>query len=524
MLEFFRTHHKIGMALLLVATLGLGFFGISNFNEFFSPDSNVVAKVNGSKITRSWFDDEVRRQYEAALAQAEKTGAQFDESPYNSPQFRQGVLDNAIMQQILVDEMQRQHLVLTVSDEAVRRAEMSIPAIAALRKPDGSIDVNRYQQLLASMNPPMTPAQFDANIRSQLAGNQLNLLPNAIASSAFMTKGAQQQLMGLMMQQRNVQAMVLPVDRYAAQVQISDVQAQAYYNAHRAEFAQPATAQIQYLVLSPDTLAASTHASGDDLRSLLAKYQDTDPQNPNTFPSVVFQQSKSLQPAADKFKLTIQTASVTPQPNPALPAAHPLNNAKFLSTVFAGDSLAQHNNTQAIDVGNNTMIAARVTHYQPAGTPAFDTIKDAVRQKMVAQQARALMLQDGAAKLAELKKTKSADGFTSEQKMVQIMRFMQIPPAYAMSVKAVFGADARNLPAYIGVDMGNAYAIFRINAVGQAPANMPQLALVQQQMAQEVPQLSMLSQVHTYLEALRARAKVKLYGSVANSKQQGAGQ
>ncbi len=57
---------------------------------------------------------------------------------------------------------------------------------------------------------------------------------------------------------------------YAAKVQPTDAQLQAYYDAHRNDFATPATATIQYLVMSPATLAASVQPSDADLK----KYYD----------------------------------------------------------------------------------------------------------------------------------------------------------------------------------------------------------------------------------------------------------
>ncbi|MFP3711859.1 peptidylprolyl isomerase, partial [Paraburkholderia sp. SIMBA_009] len=78
----------------------------------------------------------------------------------------------------------------------------------------------------------------------------------------------------------------------------------------------------------------------------------------------------------DKYKLPVQTATVTPQPDAKLPPDSPLNNAKFLAAVFASDAVTARNNTQAIDAGGNTLIAARVTDYKAAAVPALATIKD----------------------------------------------------------------------------------------------------------------------------------------------------
>ncbi|MDR6502394.1 peptidyl-prolyl cis-trans isomerase D [Burkholderia ambifaria] len=251
-----------------------------------------------------------------------------------------------------------------------------------------------------------------------------------------------------------------------------------------------------------------------DLKQQYASKAFTD--NAEGFTSTVYEKAKTLQPAADKYKLTIQTATVMPTPNPQLPPTSPLNNPKFLAAVFANDSVKNQNNTQAIDVGNNTLISARVTDYKPAAVPALDAIKDVVRQKVVAEQAAELAKKDGAAKLAELQKSKSTDGFSAAQKVSRTQSQGLTPAA----LSAVYKVDAKTLPAYVGVDLGaDGYAIYRVNAVIPGTAVDPQqLAAAQQQMAQVDAQ----SEGEAYLAALRDRSKVKLYGTTTSQSQDGA--
>jgi len=640
MLDFFRNHQRLMMALLLLIVLpGLGFVGIQGFRGFFDDSANVAA-VNGHKITRVEFDGAFRQQIDQAR---QALGGQFDIKAFDTPEHRKQVLDGLIQQRVLADETQRLHL--TASDNAVRDALMSDPMIASLKKPDGSIDVERYAQLLSFQG--MTPEQYQERVRYSLA---LQQIPASIVASAFTPKGPAQRLSELAAQQREVQALVLKTSDYAAKVQPTDAQLTAYYDAHKQSFATPETATIQYLVYSPAAAAASaqptdadikkfyddnpTHfrseaqvrvshifiaaasdasaadkaaakakaeqlladvkahpdqfaqiaqknsqdapsaAKGGDLGfitrgstaggkafddaafalkqgdvsgvvqsdlgfhilkatevkpSVVKPFADVKDQiavqlkqqyaakaftdNAEGFTSTVYEKAKTLQPAADKYKLTIQTATVMPTPNPQLPPTSPLNNPKFLAAVFASDSVKSRNNTQAIDVGNNTLISARVTDYKPAAVPALDTIKDAVRQKVVAEQAAALAKKDGAAKLAELQKSKSADGFTPVQK-VSRMQSQGLTPA---ALSAVYKVDAKTLPAYVGVDLGaDGYAIYRVNAVIPGTAVDPQqLAAAQQQMAQVEAQ----SEGEAYLAALRDRSKVKLYGTTPSQSQ-----
>ncbi|MBR8256156.1 SurA N-terminal domain-containing protein [Burkholderia ambifaria] len=640
MLDFFRNHQRLMMALLLLIVLpGLGFVGIQGFRSFFDDSANVAA-VNGHKITRVEFDGAFRQQIDQAR---QALGGQFDIKAFDTPEHRKQVLDGLIQQRVLADETQRLHL--TASDNAVRDALMSDPMIASLKKPDGSIDVERYAQLLSFQG--MTPEQYQERVRYSLA---LQQIPASIVASAFTPKGPAQRLSELAAQQREVQALVLKTSDYAAKVQPTDAQLTAYYDAHKQSFATPETATIQYLVYSPAAAAASaqptdadikkfyddnpTHfrseaqvrvshifiaaasdasaadkaaaktkaeqlladvkahpdqfaqiaqknsqdapsaAKGGDLGfitrgstaggkafddaafalkqgdvsgvvqsdlgfhilkatevkpSVVKPFADVKDQiavqlkqqyaakaftdNAEGFTSTVYEKAKTLQPAADKYKLTIQTATVMPTPNPQLPPTSPLNNPKFLAAVFASDSVKSRNNTQAIDVGNNTLISARVTDYKPAAVPALDTIKDAVRQKVVAEQATELAKKDGAAKLAELQKSKSADGFTPVQK-VSRMQSQGLTPA---ALSAVYKVDAKTLPAYVGVDLGaDGYAIYRVNAVIPGTAVDPQqLAAAQQQMAQVEAQ----SEGEAYLAALRDRSKVKLYGTTPSQSQ-----
>ena len=635
MLDFFRNHKRLMMLMLvLVIVPGLGFVGIQGFRNFFDESANV-ASVNGHKIARAEFDSAMRQQLDQAR---QFLGAQFDAKALDTPARRRELLDSLIQQRVLADEAQREHL--TASDDAVRRALLSDPVISSLRKPDGSIDIERYKQLLAMQG--MTPEQYDERVRYGLSMQQI---PESIEATAFTPKSLAEHVAQLAEAQRTVQALVLHASDYASKVQPTDAQLSGYYDAHRADFATPATATIDYLVLSPASLSASVSPSDADAKKyyddniahyttprevrvsqiLIASPKTASPaddakakakadavladvkahpdqfaqiaqkesQDPGSaakggdlgwstsgvltgekafdaaamalnkdevsavvhtsfgyhiikatdvkpaatkpfaevkdaivkdlktqlatkaysddadgFTSTVYEQAKSLKPAADKYKLTVQTATVTPKPNPTLPPDSPLNNPKFLAAVFADDAVKNHNNTQAIDVGNNTLIAAHVNDFKSAATPPLAAIKDAVKAKYVAEQAAELARKDGEAKLAELQKSKSTAGFGAEQK-VSRTDAQGVSP---LALSAIFKADDTKLPGYVGVDLGNdGYAIYRINAVvPPAPIDPARLAAAQRQLAQVDAQ----TQLEAYVASLRKRSKVKLYGSV----------
>ncbi len=294
----------------------------------------------------------------------------------------------------------------------------------------------------------------------------------------------------------------------------------AAFNLKKGEVSDVVQSDFGYHIIQATDVKPASTKPFDEVKDALAKdyvaQQATKSlaDDAQGFTDAVYEKSKTLQPAADKYKLQIQTATVGAKPNPQLPPDSPLNNPKFLSAVFASDSVKDHNNTQAIDVGNSTLIAARVTDYKPATVPALDTVKDAVRAKVVAEEAAATAKKEGAAKLADLQKSNSTAGFSSAS-TVSRNDPQGMPPA---ALSAIFKADASKLPAYVGVDLGNdGYAIYRVNGIEKAtPVAADRLAGAQQQVAQVYAQAEM----EAYIDSLKARSKVKITQAPATAAQQ----
>jgi peptidyl-prolyl cis-trans isomerase D len=237
----------------------------------------------------------------------------------------------------------------------------------------------------------------------------------------------------------------------------------------------------------------------------------------DAFGNTVYEQADSLKPAADKFKLSIQSADhITRQPNPALGAQNPLNNEKLLKALFSDDAVKNKRNTEAVQVAPNTLVAARIVEYRPAAVRKFEEVEAKVREGYIAQQAAELARKDGEARLAALKKADSAEGFGPVQTVSRTKAEGMAPQA----VEAVMRADAARLPAVVGVDLGaQGYAVYRISKVSQpAQANPAQ----RQAAAQQLSQLAGQTDLHAFHENLKARSKVKMLTPVGTSQGQGA--
>jgi len=224
----------------------------------------------------------------------------------------------------------------------------------------------------------------------------------------------------------------------------------------------------------------------------------------DAFGNMVYEQSDSLKPAADKFKLTIQTADdVTRQPNPALKDS-PLNNEKVLKALFSDDAIKSKRNIEAVQVGPTTLVSARIVDYRPAAARKFEDVEAQVRQAYVAQQAAELARKDGEARLETLKKSGAAEGFGPVM-TVSRTKADGVPPK---ALEAIMRADASKVPSLVGVDLGaDGYAIYRITKVGTpTPANPGQ----RDADAQQLSQLAGQTELAAFYDALKAQAKVKI--------------
>ena len=184
-----------------------------------------------------------------------------------------------------------------------------------------------------------------------------------------------------------------------------------------------------------------------DLRKQLAQKRYTEVAD--DFGNTVFEQLDSLKPAADKFKLTIQKATV--QRKAAPDATGPLASAKLLEAVFSSDTLKNKRNTAAIEVGGNQLVSARVVDYKPARVPPLAEVKPAVAAAWVQEHAASAAKKAGEARVAELQKGGDAKGL-GEPVVLSRAKQGMVPPKV---MQAVMRADATKLPAYVGIDAGD---------------------------------------------------------------------
>lgn len=235
-----------------------------------------------------------------------------------------------------------------------------------------------------------------------------------------------------------------------------------------------------------------------------------------SFNNTVYEQSDSLQPAAEKFNLKIQKSDWLPKnPSPeAIAALGQLGNEKILSALFSEDAVKNKRNTEAVEVAPSTLVAARVLEHAPAAIKPFEEIKADVEKMLKARETAALAKKTGESTLAELKQGgPAADKLAwSAVKTVSRIRGGELPRAV---IQTVFKADVQTLPAYTGSEIDGDYVVYKIVKVNPLEKiDEAQRKALQTEYGAIVAQ----EELAAYLSALRARYKININTSLLENR------
>ena len=226
-----------------------------------------------------------------------------------------------------------------------------------------------------------------------------------------------------------------------------------------------------------------------------------------SFNNMVYEQSDSLQPVVDKFKLKVQQSGWLPKNSDpqTLAALGPLGNEKVLAALFSEDAVKNKRNTEAVEVAPNTLLAARVVEHVPASTRPFEAVKGDIEKYLKAQEAQAQAKAAGEARLAELNKGEDKIAWSAPRSASRMQaRQLQLPPA---ALHAIFKANVQKLPAYVGVSLGNVYALYKITKVSQPEKiDEGQLKALRAEYGSVVAQ----EDLSAYLSSLRSRYKIDI--------------
>ncbi len=244
------TYLVFGALALIFAAWGA--YGIANLNF---GSSSFVAKVNGHTIP---YED-VRNAWQREQADwQQRLGGDI---PAGERSLLQDQLLERVVRSTLITDRAIE-LGYRVSDA---RLQEDVRRETAFQL-DGHYNAEVAKSRLAQAG--LTPEQYTSEKRNELLRDELQ---EGIQLSQFVTPAELERLHALNDQERQIRFLVLPLEKFAAAVPITDAAIQAYYDAHKAQFMTPESVHLQYAQATLAQVSAQVEVTDADLADYYAK-------------------------------------------------------------------------------------------------------------------------------------------------------------------------------------------------------------------------------------------------------------
>ena len=252
MFDFVHENKRLVQIVLAFIILPFALWGVSSYDRSGNA-ADVVATVNGTKISQNEFENALRQQQDRMRQQL---GSSYDSSMFDTPQMKQAVLDNLVKQRLLIERARSAGL--TVPDEQVAQAIAGIGAFQV----DGKFDKKRYESVLANQN--LSPLTFEARVRDDLLGQQMQ---DAYVQDGFAANSVVDNIIRLNEQQRVVSMLPVTFQSFVSQAKVDDAAVKNYYDQNSSEFQAHEQAKVEYVKFSADDLIKKVKVSDEDVRN-----------------------------------------------------------------------------------------------------------------------------------------------------------------------------------------------------------------------------------------------------------------
>ena len=229
---------------VMVAAMAL--FGVESLFSVFGSDPNEVASVNGEPIMRQQVELEVQRALRSGQVPPEQERA----------------LRNDMLDQLITQSLLRQYAEdggFYVSDAQLDQMIVTLPEF---HDQDGRFSAEIFRNRLAGAG--YTPLSFREELRMDIKRQQLQ---QGLVFSDFSLANEEQRLADLQGQQRDFRYVMLDANDAAYEVEVTEEQMQAYYDANQERFERPEQVRVEYVVIDRQAMAEDIAVDESELRA-----------------------------------------------------------------------------------------------------------------------------------------------------------------------------------------------------------------------------------------------------------------
>lgn len=253
LLQKIRDHAKGWFAYTIVGLLTIP-FAVWGINYYFEGGGPMDAAVVGdSKITLQEFQRAYQQQRQRMQAML---GGNIDSSLLEGPRMKQDVLRQLIDERVLNQIARDQGL--RIGDRQLHDAVVGLPIF----QQSGGFDKDLYERLLR--NQGLTAAAFEESMRQSLATQQLR---DGVVQSMLVAPAEMDQIIALLKQQRELQYVVLPLEKYVAQASADDEAIKEYFENNKGQFVNPEQVRVQFIELKMSDMADGIAVGEDELKA-----------------------------------------------------------------------------------------------------------------------------------------------------------------------------------------------------------------------------------------------------------------
>ncbi|QBF84164.1 peptidylprolyl isomerase [Shewanella maritima] len=250
----------IAKSILVLVILSFAFAGVSSYLG--SNTGTPAAIVNGDEITNEQLEQSL--QNEVGRLQ-QQFGEMFDALSADESYMagiRKDVLERLVAEK-LVDQAAAE-LGLRVSDEQIKQAIVNEPAFHT----DGQFDNERYLAVLRQLG--YQTAAFRNMMRVDMTRRQLVM---ALLGSEFVLPGEANELAELQGQTRDIRYLTVDATPFVAEANVSDEEANEYYEANLVRFSSPEMVSLEYVELNAADMANTEAVSDEEARTFYDENQ-----------------------------------------------------------------------------------------------------------------------------------------------------------------------------------------------------------------------------------------------------------
>lgn len=233
-------------------------------------------------------------------------------------------------------------------------------------------------------------------------------------------------------------------------------------------------------------------------------------ENAERFQNRVYEQGDSYAKLAEEMKLEVKKTDWLTR---AQVQAIGGGNQKFVQTVFAPANIAAKKNSEAVDLGNNSLISARIVDYKASAVRPLDEVKAQITAQLQRKLATELAAKAGAEKVAAVAAgNDSGLSFGATQKLLRQAPVANVNQSLS---KQVFAADLSKGGAVVGGanDAGGYTVVKVLKVVDPEAATADKL----KSLAQRLSGQSGGDLTNAYLGALKEHIKVEVKKGVAQT-------